>query len=64
MGVADQPVQRALVRESAELVGNLDGLPARIRDQANRARLAAERAALEAEIVRLEEDLGRPRWRW
>lgn len=51
------PVQRALVRESAELVGNLDGLPARIRDQANRARLAAERAALEAEILRLEEDL-------
>lgn len=51
------PVQRALVRESAELVGNLDGLPARIRDQANRTRLAAERAALEAELVRLEEDL-------
>jgi hypothetical protein len=41
-------VQAGVVAVSPELVGNLDGIPARVRDAANRGRLAGERALLEA----------------
>ena len=49
--------QRALAASSPELLGQLDGLPATVRDAANRARLAGERAALEAEAARLKRNL-------
>ena len=49
--------QRALVDEHPETVGNLDGVPASVRDTANRARLGTERARTEAEISRLQGQL-------
>ncbi|GAA2843452.1 alpha/beta hydrolase [Crossiella cryophila] len=39
-----------LLKNRPDLLGNLDGLPATVRDQANRARIPLERAALEAKI--------------
>lgn len=50
-------VQEGVLVTAPELLGNLDGIPAGIRDSANRARLARERALLEAEVVRLEKRL-------
>ncbi|MPZ66585.1 MAG: hypothetical protein GEU83_14095 [Pseudonocardiaceae bacterium] len=50
-------VRQALVLTSPGLVGNLNGLPARARDQANRARLGTEKQRLDAEIDRLRADL-------
>lgn len=38
-----------------ELIGNLDGIPAEVRDAANRARIPDERAAIQAEVDRLSE---------
>lgn len=42
-----------LVHAHPGRIGNLDGIPAQVRDQANRARLPQQRAALEAEAARL-----------
>ncbi|ASO18517.1 uncharacterized protein YukE [Actinoalloteichus hoggarensis] len=46
-----------LLTDSPELIGNLDGLPAAVRDEANRARLDGERDRLEAEIADLQRRL-------
>lgn len=50
-------VQAGLAVAAPELLGNLDGIPAAVRDAANRVRLARERALLEAEVARLEKRL-------
>lgn len=50
-------VRAGLIAASPELLGNLDGIPAAVRDTANRSRLARERALLEAEVARLEQRL-------
>ncbi|MGH3979144.1 MAG: alpha/beta hydrolase [Pseudonocardiaceae bacterium] len=49
--------RRALIDSDPGALGNLDGLPAAVRDEANRARIDDERAALEAERDRLQADL-------
>lgn len=49
--------QAAQLTGAPQLLGNLDGLPASVRHEANRARLAQERADLETEIARLERAL-------
>ncbi|AOS61730.1 alpha/beta hydrolase [Actinoalloteichus hymeniacidonis] len=49
--------QAQLLQDSPELIGNLDGLPASVRDEANRAQLDGERQRLEAEIADLEAQL-------
>lgn len=49
--------RRALIDRDPGALGNLDGLPAAVRDEANRARIDDERAALEAERDRLQADL-------
>ncbi|MGH3938553.1 MAG: alpha/beta hydrolase [Pseudonocardiaceae bacterium] len=49
--------RRALIDSDPGALGNLDGLPAAVRDEANRARIDSERAALEAERNRLQADL-------
>ncbi|MGH3799558.1 MAG: alpha/beta hydrolase [Pseudonocardiaceae bacterium] len=49
--------RRALIDRDPGALGNLDGLPAWVRHEANRARLDDERAALEAERDRLQADL-------
>lgn len=49
--------REALITDKPELLGNLDGLPAEVRDEANRGRLGDERARLEAEAARLQADL-------
>lgn len=54
-------VQRSLLAASPELLGNLDGMPAAVRDAANRMALTGYRAALEAEVARLERALD-DRW--
>lgn len=46
--------QQALLRDHPEMIGNLDGMPGSIRDEANRNRIPIERANLEAEKARLE----------
>jgi hypothetical protein len=46
-----------LLAASPERLGNLNGLSASVRDQANRARLGPERGLLEAEVARLEQRL-------
>ncbi|MFD0206662.1 MULTISPECIES: WXG100-like domain-containing protein [Saccharothrix] len=46
-----------VVRNNPDLVRNLDGIPAEIRDQANRAVLDREIAALEAERAKLKDEL-------
>ncbi|HEX2297217.1 MAG TPA: alpha/beta hydrolase [Pseudonocardiaceae bacterium] len=51
------PERRALIDSAPGALGNLDGLPAGVRDEANQARLDDERAALEAERSRLQADL-------
>ncbi len=42
-----------LVASRPELPGNLDGLPAEVRDDANRFRIPEERAALQAQLTQL-----------
>ncbi|MGH3694716.1 MAG: alpha/beta hydrolase [Pseudonocardiaceae bacterium] len=54
--LSDQERQALLDRDPGAL-GNLDGLPAAVRDKANRSRIDDERAALEAERNRLQADL-------
>ncbi len=49
--------RRELIDRDPGALGNLDGLPAVVRDEANRARLDDERAALEAQRDRLQSDL-------
>lgn len=49
--------RRALIDRDPGALGSLDGLPAAVRDEANRARLDDERAALETERDRLQADL-------
>ena len=49
--------RRALIDRDPGALGNLDGLPAEVRNETNRARLDAERAALQAERDRLQADL-------
>ncbi len=49
--------RRALIDSDPGAVGNLDGLPAAVRNEANRARIDDERAALEDERDRLQADL-------
>ncbi|MGY1814925.1 alpha/beta hydrolase [Blastococcus sp. SYSU D00820] len=52
------PMDRAqLLRDHPEWLGRLDGLPAAVRDDANRAWLGDERARLEAQRDRLRADL-------
>lgn len=46
--------QEAVVTEHPEWVGNTDGIPAGIRDRANRAQIDGHRAELEAKIAELE----------
>ena len=43
--------QNAILATSPDLVGNLDGVPAHVRDAANRARLVTERDRLDREIA-------------
>ncbi len=43
-----------LVASRPELLGNLDGLPAEVRGEANRSRIPEERAALQAQITQLQ----------
>jgi hypothetical protein len=50
-------VQADLLRDRAELLGGLDGLPGAVRDTANRSRLGRERRVLRAEVARLEQRL-------
>lgn len=46
------PAQRAeLLADDPAMIGAMDGLPAAVRDEANRARLATERARLEGELT-------------
>ncbi|KAF0846015.1 alpha/beta hydrolase [Nocardia caishijiensis] len=48
------PEQQAeAIRTQPATIGNLDGLPAQVRDEANRAYLATEKARLEGEVTRL-----------
>ncbi len=49
--------RQALIDRDPGALGNLDGLPAAVRDQANRSRIDDERAALKAEGDRLAADL-------
>jgi hypothetical protein len=49
--------RRQILRNHPEWIGNLDGVPAKYRDEANRARLPVERARLEAEAQQLREEL-------
>ncbi|GAA4026154.1 alpha/beta hydrolase family protein [Allokutzneria multivorans] len=44
----------ALLKDHPDWIGNLDGLPAVVRDQANRAQIPGERARLLAEAAKLE----------
>lgn len=46
--------QFTLVHTHPEQIGNLDGIPAHARDEANRSRLPGERAALRAQSTRLQ----------
>ncbi|MGQ0776292.1 MAG: alpha/beta hydrolase [Pseudonocardiales bacterium] len=47
--------ERAILAASRpELLGNLDGIPAQVRDEANRERLPEERAALQAQATQLQ----------
>jgi hypothetical protein len=50
-------VQQALMAISPGVLGNLNGLPATVRDQANRARLRSEASRLDAEITRVRAGL-------
>ncbi|MGH3698814.1 MAG: alpha/beta hydrolase [Pseudonocardiaceae bacterium] len=43
-----------LVASRPELLGNLDGLPAEVRDSANRSRIPEERGALQAQLTQLQ----------
>ncbi|SDM91035.1 alpha/beta hydrolase [Allokutzneria albata] len=47
----------AMLKEHPDWLGNLDGLPAVVRDQANRAQLPVERAKLNEEVSRLEKEI-------
>ncbi|MFB9908263.1 alpha/beta hydrolase [Allokutzneria oryzae] len=49
--------QAAMLKAHPDWLGNLDGLPAVVRDQANRARLGTERTRLNAEAARLEAEI-------
>ena len=49
--------RQALIDRDPGALGNLDGLPAAVRDEANRSRVDDERTALEAERDRLQADL-------
>lgn len=49
--------QQELVREAPGSIGNLDGLPTPVRDQANRARLRAEISSLTAIQQRLQSEV-------
>ncbi|WP_086825396.1 alpha/beta hydrolase [Allokutzneria sp. NRRL B-24872] len=44
----------AMLKDHPDWIGNLDGLPAVVRDQANRAQIPGERARLLAEAAKLE----------
>lgn len=56
-------VQRQLITDRPDLVGNRDGIPAAARDEANRIRLATAREEIEKEIRDLERRLaGDPRF--
>lgn len=50
-------VRSALLATDPGRLGSLDGLPAKVRDEANRAALGGERTALLAEVKRLERAL-------
>jgi hypothetical protein len=49
--------QQALLAVDGHRLGNLDGLPASVRDRANRGALASERGALQAPVARLRAQL-------
>jgi Alpha/beta hydrolase len=52
------PAERQeLLDQHPEWLGNLDGLPAAVRDRANRARIDGERTRLQAKAQRLRDDL-------
>ncbi|HEY2763445.1 MAG TPA: alpha/beta hydrolase [Pseudonocardiaceae bacterium] len=46
--------QYELIHTHPEQIGNLDGIPAHARDEANRSRLPRERATLQAQATRLQ----------
>ena len=46
--------QAILVASRPELLGNVDGIPAEVRDEANRSRIPEERAALQAQATELQ----------
>lgn len=46
--------QQALIHTDPPAIGNLDGIPAQVRDEANRSRLPEERAALQDQATRLQ----------
>jgi len=49
--------RKRLLKEHPDWLGNLNGLPGSVRDDANRARIATERARLEARLRELQADL-------
>lgn len=53
----DQPARLRLGASRPQLVGALDGVPARVRDQANRAFLAAEKVRLAALLTVVPDDM-------
>lgn len=57
-GLSEEERRRVLI-EHSEWIGNLDGIPAAARDEANRARLAADRRSLELRIEQLQSAHGR-----
>lgn len=52
--------RKDLIDQHPELVGNLDGIPAAARDDANRTRLPAEIVAAEAELARAQHAFDNP----
>jgi hypothetical protein len=62
-GLTEAQRDAAIADHSATL-GNMNGIPARVRDEVNRARIADERAALEARKAQLEDRLARSPARW
>lgn len=58
----DPQTQQQLVASDPSVIGWLDGLPAAVRDLANRERLSASIQQLTAEKAKLEHDVQLPQW--
>ncbi|MCJ0901874.1 alpha/beta hydrolase [Rhodococcus sp. ARC_M6] len=51
--------QAEIVKNAPELIANLDGIPAAVRDVANRARIDTERRRLQDDSIRIQQELQR-----